>query len=1262
MTIARIGPAKFEHQYRVTAWLALRYFDRATDLRVEPDGEEDLSISFSNDSEYLEVQVKGSENEVDIADVCQWLFHFPHQQADGCLLERLDQRNRSVAFVVGGRCNDSIKDLVVDETHSVPWACERRIERRTVTAFVGALMRVARNWPPKGGLWRSRKAAALRLATNLGADEAERILGRISVVEGMTTARLEWLAPMFMAKELRIPPATAWPVLNGALRREIELARDSRRNALPGIRVTVSAWAVRTVQPAPGYETRSDFEGIARDRLLTTGVLLLCGAAFSGKTDLARALTLERQVLGEHCREFSEVDETARWLQSPVAEDRLAVLHDPFGAHHLRSDAPDRLHLLRDVTSSLSSGRRLVVTSRTDILRQLPAGTGDLREGESWIDVTLTDRELATRIWRSCAGEQPPQAIAHVAEVLRTSPLENLFQPGHLRRLATLRDLTRMDREALRAAADEPARELGSSLAVDSSMSSVLYALRLASSTITPVCDRTLAYILNGSDAGQGCRIDKVRIVVLGAYSDDPIDFPELKGEYTLTSDQENALNALERRGLIRAVEGGALFSHPRYEIAADAAGAATPGRVSARFDGMTARAIGGLDPAAARQAVAILARRCGHGSRLEDSVFLQLLRGCSSVFPTVADRSLVVLLSRYECMTEQEKARVLEAASSLRDLASAIVWRGQTAWFDQGDRSAYMTRLHRVFLEPWGEKCQILLDENPLLSEEDVLLLLDSPHFWTLSPVQQGRLFQLGQASEVALIRAEVATKAATLAATVPERILRAAFAEQHPLVTAGAVQGLLISWDSLTETRRAEFYASITQVIGPAQAAAILQDVLLTYEHAEVPAKSGSASWELWCRLAAIGLRHIPVETLNTGRLYGFAEDAIPFATVEAVTALLEAWTDWLTRYAKTKWPDDHALGVLSLVPAGLRTLRLKIATTLLRQRDTLIRASVCRDLVDSWDEIDDSARGVLMACMADDSPDGRWLRAVALTRRHVPEAVAQMLLPKGTSMTQTAEEFVASCPANVLSDALSVYCGHPQPLWWLGTHHCNRDFWGGVLVFLVGTPEHPAFRLALREAVSSHDDRLQNAAVASCASFREEVLLVLADELTRWSVRITHHDAGKVWNTVLGRARELGLLDRVATEVLRFIEGIEHRGNLSDLLGDDEFGEMLFAGLRSDGVVLRMRKRMDPVPDSSELRERMIKAIRDTYECAPPRLMQTHKASLSLLADVQGPHEVVERVEKAREVDLATVEAQEKTCDDHYDLEDWLSIPPN
>lgn len=95
-----------------------------------------------------------------------------------------------------------------------------------------------------------------------------------------------------------------------------------------------------------------------------------------------------------------------------------------------------------------------------------------------------------------------------------------------------------------------------------------------------------------------------------------------------------------------------------------------------------------------------------------------------------------------------------------------------------------------------------------------------------------------------------------------------------------------------------------------------------------------------------------------------------------------------------------------------------------------------------------------------------DLRWIKAVLLNSYKLHDEIVFEILGEKDLLNNEIEYIVSKFPNQLLRDCLNVFCGFPQPLWWLAVHHKNIDFWNKVIRYILTNETHIGFDICIEE----------------------------------------------------------------------------------------------------------------------------------------------------------------------------------------------------
>lgn len=114
----------------------------------------------------------------------------------------------------------------------------------------------------------------------------------------------------------------------------------------------------------------------------------------------------------------------------------------------------------------------------------------------------------------------------------------------------------------------------------------------------------------------------------------------------------------------------------------------------------------------------------------------------------------------------------------------------------------------------------------------------------------------------------------------------------------------------------------------------------------------------------------------------------------------------------------------------------------------------------------------------------------------------------------------------PSDLLEAVVMVYCGEPQPLWWLGTHHSGEEVWEPVVELIARRPDHALFELAWEHVAYNGDGKRLARIISDIGATSAEHVL---DILLRLKVRCTGNFMPEAWAALLELASDTDELDR-------------------------------------------------------------------------------------------------------------------------------------
>jgi len=398
MSIEIAGPQGYDYQYLVTTLITtqlLAEYNETTgtaSLSVLVEGGEDAAIRISSESmtQTIELQVKGSEKNIDLDKLVSWLFHFSKRSASDCVINRLRNSDYSVLFVTRARCCDDVSHLrseYVLKTHSMqlmPDDCLNRLFEH-ISKYIP---------DGKSNIAKARLLTCKNISSYLHGDLRilKQMMQKVIIWEESSDVHIESSIDKLLMRFFCVPLSKTIDVRD-KLVKAVRSGRDRGNDIVPDFKKILAdnhGYFLRIPDPYLPPPNYVQLQGIL-DR---NHFLYLTGVSGCGKTSAARSLALELQQNGYNCLETNDIYEARRFLQLCTQEDRICIIDDPFGTLYLKDDSAELNDILFQIEHDLGKDRKLIVTSRIELIKALRINveTDPLQSiASSWIDLTVNN-------------------------------------------------------------------------------------------------------------------------------------------------------------------------------------------------------------------------------------------------------------------------------------------------------------------------------------------------------------------------------------------------------------------------------------------------------------------------------------------------------------------------------------------------------------------------------------------------------------------------------------------------------------------------------------------------------------------------------------------------------------------------------------------------------------------------------------------------------------------------------------------------------
>lgn len=200
--------------------------------------------------------------------------------------------------------------------------------------------------------------------------------------------------------------------------------------------------------------------------------------------------------------------------------------------------------------------------------------------------------------------------------------------------------------------------------------------------------------------------------------------------------------------------------------------------------------------------------------------------------------------------------------------------------------------------------------------------------------------------------------------------------------------------------------------------------------------------------------------------------------------------------------------------------------------------------------------------------DRIDCRWLRAVSITQKSIPKEIQYRIFRDEDLFSQECSDIVAVIEDQLLADAITLFCGEPHPISWLGLNHVGRENWYPIVKWVLINKHEVGFDQALKEMVVSYangptpdwkEDGLE-IWTALCSSEKQEVLAArLINETARCNCSID--PTQRLWHALIDSYID-ETIDKLVIRVLDGLEAMQHHDQ-DDILHffDRKFLKLIF-----------------------------------------------------------------------------------------------------
>jgi len=1224
MTIELTGPQGYDYQYLQTVYLALLFWENdGLELIVEKkDGEDaELHFVYNGITVIIETQVKSEYATLGMDSLVKWIAHFPEQQDTANLLQRIQgDPHRLALFITRSRCSDDTQNFLVP-VGSVREHPRSPLLGQFADSFLDAYSKVyeeSRPTPLKQRRDTYCKTHAQQLRERKVA--LREMSRRILIWEQVDSSSIVLEVTRLLKLRHHIPEHTSGTVIS-ELEKTVREARDERKDVIPLMNVVLDKYSGNRAFSRPVHVIRAGSEQFFRD-LTHNHVLLLTGISFCGKSHMAEWIAEQlRTSQGFTYLKENQLDAAYRYLTVASSESRVCFLEDPFGHTKLHQDAVNAWARLFALIEQLAPHRKLIVTSRKDLLQQL-SGSSSPEDwsmgGSNWRDLTVNDSAYAIEVWSAYSEmKRLPESVKEVVLTGMAVGSSAVLQPGQIRHLAFSETNKLLGRSF---------NELSSLARVDAVQLGQSFRSRQPAELIL------LSVMVLGSSVGFGI-IERILFKLLQAVYEDLNLSDGMMHARTFCEEMESA-------GYIIYVDGIWMFAHPTYYEAAMIA-VETQGRFGQqRLLVILQRLLNSESVGIILSCIHNLGRIYEAYRDLRGELRRMALLALDSPYPTIRDEALVLLTTRINELSANEVEAVMKFIERYRFVDYRLEWHD--GFPKLKDTSAFNYR-------------SSLRDDRYVTEEEfhAVVKRLKTPD--EASKVIPEEAWQLARALDVYGVDEENKLPLLKQLLTYKEAFIREAAAfsllheygedpkhvdlvlnDPHPLVVLQGIQGCFQGWSNWALDVRELVRKKLQEVLMIKVNCVAVHEFMTKFsmkphgfrlDWGQMSSKEKDELIRLWGTLLPVFLQHVPDEFLEIDEAYLFeiTSKSAPLLSEVQVVQITEAWVGWMDRMITHRRPSDYGMGFLDfLLEHTVHSLpyRERLAGYLLSHQDSYVVAMSLAEYVNYWPKLHPQEQTLVLSVLQSDRVDVRWLRAVALTRDNVSPEISSLLLgdPMALTLPLAVKELIAFADPGLLTDAIMVHGAENGEFYNL-VGKSNDYRWPCLVLEFLKYPEHPAFpaalSYALRQVINTFaKGSFKNRVIQSCSELCKDgpksSVTLMIEIMLRWTVRVNGADSRALWEVLYEHLNEAETLE-TTEKLAEVIECISLNCDLpAELLGNSAYSRLLDHHLPSDKLIWLMER------NHSFPSDEFIGFLDLLLEQVPPRVHFSYEIVQSWLRD--------------------------------------------
>ena len=1290
MSVEKDGVQGYEYQYLCSILIVLNLLKANKEVEsIEIEKYEDayLRIMENMQSKGIYFQGKKHDKKITLNDLSIWLSHYGERQTENSLLERLVKENASLIIFSYGRCEDSIEKLTeYDETKYVnSFSASKEFYEKLKSEILCSMKDVT-------DIGKERKNNMEQFLNDVKTKDLKNALNRICICEQTTIDKVELLIADTLNKHFKISKRDVCDAIN-MLDKCIRSGRDTGNNIKDDMLQVISKYAYNLLKGDCEYIIPPQFHELV-DTLERNNVLLITGVPFCGKTITARFIAEKYQKRGFTIAEKDEVsgDNSAYSFicDSQFDDYKLVIISDPFGDYEKNGKITAVKQKIETIINNHTDQyRKVIITTRKDILLE-SYNKNNLQEcsisGNNWYDLSMSDLEYAKKIWISLYKENNDSNVLF-SKIQKLLYKDNctFLEAGEIfhlhanyKSIEKLQDFSENEiiNEA-RISADDIISRIKS---YGADYVNAYIALGLSCNSVRFVTINDLGFILSSSDETPGIVERRAMGVdVFGTSKHFP--FPSYSIKPELSPKVKEILKKFRDCGYIYIYTDSTskiVFSHPIYHFVSQRLFENEMQDILSNkeyYSGLVKRCISALNKNI--NIVALNAIEQYFAKTKDMNIIDLIIISLNSIFPATKDRALRILEDNYEYLKEEQTKTFINALE--KDFHNIhLCWKDNEPYYNCSDKIGFGDFYYDNEVDKAPEATDL---------ESIYKMLSSNNNSFDLAFLEKACKFDESMIRRLAFSKI---IKIYEKNINIDDYLID----DENSNVIIGIIQAAFDSWDLLLDEDKERIIDYFDRQSNKLPVLLLAQSFIESGNNDNYELRKITISYlEAWCKITAIYLKKCPVKYIKIDEykissLIDQIENNHKSLDENIILEFIQSWKTWLD---KDVFPTDYGLYIMGfLIKTVSVEKRFDLFKALLSCKKTNYLTSHIYYLISGWTLLSKQEQNEVKNLVLSNRNDIIWIKAIILNSREIPKDVLSLIIGKDIDVSDVKGFVEILRTKQLLEPCLNVFCGYPQPLWWLGYHHKCKERWNSIIeeVLLSEYVDDRSYKIALREYVNAMYNH-QN--IYSCDIW-EDIMrtkkkrMLLFDELLKVSATQTQNNK-KMWMDYFN-ACENEELDKSINIIIENIEVINYHLSLNNEIFN-QFDEKIFFDKiyprlnggysiftscndlktiisvlenilkdSSNDEYLFEDSNRTPSQYIAKLKDSFIQLIKKRYKDNPPRMLFTNQYLSDTIKRVKIEDKEIDKIiEEHRLLLLKKGCSMMDKFDDYYKLNNWI-----